>query len=497
MILRSARSRVTAADDARGPRPDLAGEPSGPVALPTAPVSPLASHVNMSIDEPTPRRRLRLPAPAIRLNRLAKPQTFLLVPAVLSLAAWLVPGTGYVTRGYVTRSHPSVTAVLLVIGWYVVAEAATLAGIVPATRLLRRSALRRDPIPRSSTDFVSTKAYLTLTVLAAIGLLFCCVKLASELPLWHLIVTHQVNVLKNALSNGPGLQTLRYTADLSGAVAIERAIERRRPSWLDAGNIVMLGIVGLLSGRLGILLALTVVLSLEAARHPDAAIRLVTIVLIVLVIFLVFTPISYLRTAGTYEKAGVADPLSITALQVVSYLGVPAQVEMGVVNAAIHGRLRPDSSSLDGAFTAVVRPTYLSHGANSTANPQQAQDGPYHGVVSVSPSYTTNSTLADTYTRDGLWGLALVLIVLAIAAAVYAVLISAGGSFVLAAGVLLYPFAEIWRLYLFNQGIIQYLLLIAIAVGAAMRLETRRLISRIHGLSRRLPERHPSARTKR
>jgi len=73
--------------------------------------------------------------------------------------------------------------------------------------------------------------------------------------------------------------------------------------------------------------------------------------------------------------------------------------------------------------------------------------------------------------------LALILIVLAIAGAAYTWLRSVGGMFVLAAGVVLYPFAEIWRIYLFNQGIIQYLALLAILVGLSIRFDLREMLA--------------------
>jgi len=284
-------------------------------------------------------------------------------------------------------------------------------------------------------------------------------------------------VLKNSLTHGPGIYTLRYTATLSGAIAIERIVESRRLGRLDAANLLMLALAALLAGRLVILLMLTVVLCLEAARKPGIRIAISTLVLIAVAVFAALAPISYLRTAGSYEsELGISNPVAIGGLQGIAYLGVPAQVEFGLTTAGVDGHLQPSTPTFGAAFDAILRPTYLgsAHGVGAVTT---LPTDNYHGQVNVANYDTTNSALADTYADYGFWGLALILIVLAIAGAAYTWLRSVGGMFVLAAGVVLYPFAEIWRIYLFNQGIIQYLALLAILVGLSIRFDLREMLA--------------------
>jgi hypothetical protein len=278
-------------------------------------------------------------------------------------------------------------------------------------------------------------------------------------------------VMKTAIPNSAGVQTLRYTADIAGAVALQRLIETRRPSLLGIFNLILLFLTSFLSSRLDLLLAVAVTLQLECVRRPQLRLQYKWLVAVCLLVFAVLIPLSYSRTADTYKASGISNPVTVTLLQMRSYLAVPAQVELGVATTMANKQLTAEFSGPKHALS-VIEPSFLVHSGKPSAFTVSTQNGPrpYSGVVNFNPSYTTNSVFADVYSEYGLWGLVYVLITLLVAAFFYRLFLSLGGVFSLACGVLIYCFAEIWRIFLFWQGIVIYLLLVTVMIGLLLRL---------------------------
>jgi hypothetical protein len=132
---------------------------------------------------------------------------------------------------------------------------------------------------------------------------------------------------------------------------------------------------------------------------------------------------------------------------------------------------------------SVLTPTYLQ--TSKVSKSLGLNLNVYGGYVDVATNYTTNSAFADVYARQGIWGLFYVLVVISIAGACYAAFEKRGGMLACGSGVLLYSLAEIWRVFLFNDGIVHFLLLAVIgsyfvakartsaaAVGVAERLRS-------------------------
>jgi hypothetical protein len=408
----------------------------------------------------------------IPIAAIVNPYFFLLFPAALSIIAWLIPGGDVLTAGYSVKTDPSLIGLVHVAGWYYLCAVVIAAGMFAARGVSKRFGQentsgtagrreQRDPlIPQS--------AYLVLTALSVIGVVYVYAKIAHSLPVFHLIASDQVNVLKSAIPNSAGVQTLRYTTDLAGAIALQRLIQTRRPSVLGIFNLILLFLSSFLSTRLDVLLAVTITLQLECVRRPQFRIRYLWLVTICVLVFAVLIPLSYSRTADSYKASGITNPVSVTLLQMRSYLAVPAQVELGVSTAMANKQLTSELSGPRHALT-VIEPSFLMSKTSPSTENTQYGPKPYTGVVNLNSAYTTNSAFADIYSEYGLWGLVYVLLTLLVAAFFYRLFLSLGGVFSLACGILIYCFAEIWRIFLFGQGIVVYLLFVTVVIGLVLR----------------------------
>jgi hypothetical protein len=140
--------------------------------------------------------------------------------------------------------------------------------------------------------------------------------------------------------------------------------------------------------------------------------------------------------------------------ETVRYLSAPFQASMAVGNNASRWPEAP--STIAAGAHAYLLPTYLTSGV---PGPVALASYRYRRVISISPLLTTNSVLAAMYGVFGLLAFPIMGLV-ALIAAVLAGHASRYRSYVFIAGlVIAYCFAEWWRMYMFNQGIIQFLVL--------------------------------------
>ena len=185
-----------------------------------------------------------------------------------------------------------------------------------------------------------------------------------------------------------------------------------------------------------------------------------------MVLILLFTALNYSRNAGTYRDSGVSNPLTMAAINAQSYLTAPSQVTLGFSSLVMSNAYTPERGGITSG--TILLPSYANSGV------PQGRSGSISSVVEVSPSLTTNGALADILFRDS-WA--------ALLAAIGAVGLVGWGAarFLLSngvgpaiGGVLLYSLAELWRVFLINQGIFHFLVLIGLVTMAAGRWRARR-----------------------
>lgn len=416
-------------------------------------------------------------SPHSRLNPLLRkylrPDVVLLVMALVSLLAWLIPGTSAELRGFGERVNPTWGGVLVLSGYYLVAAAVAAAGVWLGRRLPRPAWLDGVVRGESREADVDDRMTYILTCAAAVGVGYLVVAAGGPMAFLDAMVHTNANVLKEATGGAPGLATLRYATIVAAPISLHRAISRKRGYTLAVVNLALLAVSAIVASRLSIMMA-TLVFIVLVVRRPLAHVARSLVWWIVggLVIIggaLVF--LNYVRNGGYYAEQGVSDPFIATVFQVLAYVGSPTQVAMGVANGLAADPSVFTKSISDGA--RVLIPSVFTDDVPGRV----AGSARYHYLADIHFTLTTNSAFADTVVDYGIAGLLFALIWVLVWAVAFALFMRCRTYAAAAAGASLYCFAEFWRLLLMNQGIAIFVVL-AVAgscVAAALSIHVRSL----------------------
>lgn len=387
----------------------------------------------------------------IRPHGLFRPWILLLSPVLASFLAWSVPGQGTFLRGFAVRSDLSWSAAFVLGSWYLVCVLVLSFGVAVG-RSIRPSpaflALAQEPT-------FERVFYRLLTVLSLVGVLGAYWLVTRQTSILVALSSDQANLLSTALLDGSSIGTLRYVASVAAPIGMILALERR-DSWLLAMiNVILLFGVVLLSSRLSLIMATAIFVFLYYQRRPAARLRVKVLVPAVAVLFALLALFNYTRNANYYRSLGVENPFMMNVYQILSYVGAPSQVSVGVADAIAGGRFPRSVSAID-ALQAIV-PTFLQirKGDKSAA----VDLGLYAYQVDIAPNLNANSSFADVYALWGWWGLVYTLLVLGIAAALFEHFRRYASVVAVMSGVVAYGLLEYWRGYLFNTGNIVFLVI--------------------------------------
>jgi hypothetical protein len=395
------------------------------------------------------------------LETLVRPYTLLLLGGVLSLLAWAIPWGSDLpsaVRGF-RRTQPWTWHGGLFLGaWYGFFFLVAVGGFALGRRI--RPFRRAEGIPWESY-------YVFLTIVAVIGTAYAYTYISIKSP--HVIgmaLRHQqFNQVKAVLPQGAGVQTLRYAACITAGIAIFE-LGRRHFRLLHVLNILLLLLVSAIAARTCLIIATIVVVGLAARHLQTVTIRprrvAGAVVLGVCVLFGALALLNYSRNADFYRSNGVTNPAQMNVDEMIRYLGIPFQASMAVAN---HRSSWPAVPSTAGPGVRVfVVPTYFS---SSTPASVVKAEVKYKSVVSIPASQTTNSVLVLTYGVFGALAFPILGFVLLIAAAISGHASRYRSYAFLAGLVAAYCFAEWWRTWVFNTGLVQFLVL-AIAFWAVV-----------------------------
>jgi hypothetical protein len=395
---------------------------------------------------------------SVTLETLVRPYTLLLVGAGLSFLAWAIPWGRAALLEFAHAEPWTLDGSLFIVAWYGFFFVVALGGfrlghLIPPLR-------RAEVVPWESY-------YVYLSILSAIGTIYSYLYVFAKSP--HVIsnaLLHQhFNAVRQILPEAAGVQTLRYAATLAGAIALFELV-RRRFHWLHFVNVVLLLLTAAVASRISLIITTIAVVAL-AARHLGGrriSLRRIvgTTLLSAVALFLVLAAFNYTRNANYYRANGVTDPLLMNLDEVIHYLGTPFQASVAVSN---HVRNWPAVPSTAAAgVSPFLLPTYVS---SSTPRSVANAENRYRRLVSIPVTQTTNSVLASAYGVFGALAFA-ILGFIALLAAMVAGHAARYRSYAFLAGpVIAYCFADFWRVYAFNAGIIQFLVL-AVAFWAVV-----------------------------
>lgn len=420
------------------------------------------------------------------LRAVLRPGVLLLGPVLLSALAWSVPGASTALRGFAHRAEPSLGGLGVLLGWYLLCTGLLVLGHrwgsgVPQAAVLAR--FDREPA-------LERRLFRLVAVLAAAGVGYALALAASSVDVLAVLEGNTGNDLKAALGGAAGPATLRYATAVAAPMGVH-LWRRGLVGPVEAGaSVLLLAVNALFSSRLAVLMAVVVLLFLHVARRPDARVRWSALAVAAVVLFGALTVLNSLRNENYYTAHGVDGPVAANGYQLLTYLGAPFQVSVGVADAIAAGRYPQQYGAARG--TGVWVPTFL----RGPAETEQSPDGyvlrrangedfafstdalprageRYAATADVADTLTTNSAFADVLSDYGYWGLLALALSVGVLGALLGHLGRSRSVVAAAAGVVGYGVAELWRTYLFSQGIVVFLLVAvlggAVVLGTAWR----------------------------
>jgi hypothetical protein len=401
----------------------------------------------------------------IKLRVVLHPGILVLLTTFISFAVWLIPVGG--RRGFERPEAMTTEGIVFLLAWYLGIAVSASIGFTIA---------KESTKPIASLNAIDSKSmYRVLSVLASAGVAFTY-SAASGNQLSVILDAFRdqsVNELKATVyeSYSLGIFTLRYVSAITGGIALGHIILRRKATALDLWNLVVLLAAAAVSARLLLILAVVLAVGMLLSAKPDTRISIRWAIAGVIAAFIVLTPLNYSRNANFYRTYyNETNAFEMNAHEIAAYLGAPFQVSLGVANHDIEGRIDP------GDLQAFLIPSYLPSLPIELGN-----DPTYRGVVDVEDDLTTNSALAQLYPSMGLLAFPFTMAMSFLAGCFIGHFVRYDNYLHVAGWALLYAFAELWRIYLFNQGIIHAVALSPLAVAVFLLLLPRRQGSKPQG----------------
>jgi hypothetical protein len=404
----------------------------------------------------------------MRVGWLLRPTSLLLISVVVSFGMWLVPGESEELRGFAERTTVGIGGTFLLAGWYTLCLLVIWACMRLGARVRTVERLTRfDGSAQLERNFL-----WFISILATVGMVYSFVHIALQVSIMDALENRTFNNLAHALPEGAGLATLRYATALAAPVAVYLWQRKNAPLALVLWNVVLLLANVAVASRLSLILALLVYVFLFVRTNPGFRLKWWVAVIAFVALFGGLSAFNYARNAGYYERHGVDNVIEMNAFQLAAYLGTPVQVSLGVADQVSTGRLAVSGDPV--LSLQAVAPTFVDFKKVNLGTGTKEQR---YGDVSVADNLTTNSAFADTYVKYGWWGVTYTLLVLALAGFGFGVFARYRSVVAILAAVLLYGFAEYWRIFLFNQGILIFLVL-ATAAGLIISLAAEATFAR-------------------
>ena len=374
-----------------------------------------------------------------------RPSTAFWPCAALGVVLWSLPlqyGCGITHREELT-----IPVVAVLIAWYGGISLSAWLGerIAAATPLLR--------LPRID----EAGFYFVATLFSVVGVgasWYTIVK--SGVPLYDMVENTRGNDLKVALyDNYSFLSTWRYSAALTGGIALFRLLFRDRRGLIDFLNVGLLLAAAVISARL--LLVQSVFICFGAAVRFGGLQRFRPLKLLVFggLGFVTLASMTWLREAGYYARFEHGDnPVWAQCLHVRRYVASPFQGAAGTARIAWEepnrplGSLKPWKNFL---------PTFL-HSTEEKQNDAFGHNQWTLGQIDIDEELSTNSALAQLYGDLGIWCFPFMGLTALVLAWGIGLAWKLDNPLFLLSLIPLYGFFELWRMFLFNQGFVFFLL---------------------------------------
>jgi hypothetical protein len=378
-------------------------------------------------------------------NWLILPHGVLAATLILSFAAWCVPDFDILRKGFVSAEPLFSEGGLIVSAWYLTLYAVAWIGF--------QAGRSCHIFPDTFTAVVpidGTTARMFLRGCAVAGIVYAWSTIGLRIGMSGIadaFSTSQGNDVKAALyeSYTIGIASLRYSSVLVGALAFRSIYVTRKIKSGDILDLSLLLLTAVIASRLSLIAALVICLAiLPPGKTSDLKQRLPLIITGSGCVLLALTIMNAVRNSRFYETLGLDNPLLASASEILTYLGAPFQGALSAGNE----------------YSQIVK---------------QGIDALH---PSVEESLTTNSALLELLTNYGnaAWLIAggTVLFASWLMGTLFKQRASALG---LLYGVLLFCFAEMWRLFMFEKGIVITLIVLSIVATCAQGFFSRQRVA--------------------
>ncbi|MFZ5807153.1 MAG: hypothetical protein ACOY3I_08115 [Verrucomicrobiota bacterium] len=372
-----------------------------------------------------------------KLFFILTPYGIVIITVLLSFLAWVTPDFGFFIKGFEAIALTP-KAILYFITWYSLILFFSWLGFLLGKRYYLKTSFFKH-LASLDDGFI----YLAFSIFGSIGGLYALYYIWQNIG-WtgiiHAISTSQANILKIALyeNYSIGIFSLRYLTILSGGLAIYRMLSKISFHILDFFNLFLLLLISGIASRLSFVAACIIGVGLWIINDPRETIKIPISksILAILVLFILFSAYNSARNAGFYsEKRGIDSFYVAGASEILSYLGTPFQ----------------------GSLTAGEHFNSLNRG------------GDIFVLGDIDDRLTTNSAFAELTKDYGYYSFFIIAVASFCSASMMGFLRYQLDTYLaLIYFVLLYCFSELWRIFMFNKGIVITLLIFSLVLPVGM-----------------------------
>ncbi|MEK6477762.1 hypothetical protein WJR50_09520 [Catalinimonas sp. 4WD22] len=366
------------------------------------------------------------------LNTLLKPHWIVFFTVSVSALAWLTPDFFGYYKGFKVAESMNLLSLLFIFTWYFLAIFICWVGF---------SLGNKFPKIKEADQYASldkAHIYRWYSVIALIGIfytIYVTFKVLGFYGFFYAIITFTTNKIAYAIYQdySAGIFSLRYVIIIAFGWALYRVIILKKIQLIDILNIgVFIFYIAFFGRRLQLVCSILVFLTL-ANRYNSLfkKVKLNRFYWLVFFGFIMLSVATLLRNYGSYAEMGYSNPLSAVLANVIAYLAAPFQVSLGVGNNVLD------------AFSGVG----------------------YRSFTEVDTTLTANSAFAEMVTSQGTRAIMKVNAWALFFGFMSGWLYKNKENYLYTGyPIILYAFAELWRIDLFDKGIFYTLLIAAIGI---------------------------------
>ncbi|MDF9801084.1 hypothetical protein OKW21_006347 [Catalinimonas alkaloidigena] len=369
------------------------------------------------------------------LSTVLKPYWIIAVTVFASAFAWVLPEFLGFYQGFEERENLGAISLLFIFSWYFSAIFLTYLAFRTGNKFPKIKEIERF------ANIDRSHIYIWYSIIGLFGFFYTVYVTFQVLGLngfIYSVISFTTNKIAEAIYQdySAGIFSLRYVTIITFGWALYRLIILRKFTLLDFINIAaFIFYIAFFGRRLQLVCSILVFLAL-ANRHGSLLkkVKLSRMLLLMVFGFIMLSVATLLRNYGSYADMGYSNPLAAVITNIVSYLAAPFQVSLGVGNNIL------------AAFSGVD----------------------YRAYTDVDSTLTANSAYAELSTKDGPTAILKLLGWSTFFGFLGGWLYKNKNNYTYTAyPIILYAFAELWRIDLFSKGIFFTLLIISAGVPIA------------------------------